>query len=234
MYLVGGFLDLVSAAWIDWFNAILFATLLVLELFFMPETLYPRNLMLQKMPKEESFSNDIEKHPGKSTQRGETPAEMFTELKRTKTLFFINYRPIPGICHPKPWDSITRFIITFRYPVVTISILGYCFLWYWWVLSVITMVPAAYANYSPLIQGLLFLGLFLGTLFSEIFFSGSLSDYIVARLAKKNGGVRTAEMRLWLAYPAIILTTGQSLIQSSIKQNTYFFYSGIDSLGYQH
>lgn len=51
MYLVGGFLDVVSAAWIDWFNCILFATLLVLELFFMPETLYPRSLMLQKNAK---------------------------------------------------------------------------------------------------------------------------------------------------------------------------------------
>lgn len=209
MCLVGGFLDLVSAAWINWFNSILFATLLVLELFFMPETLYPRNLMLQKMPKEVPFTNDIEKHPGKSTKAEKYPTEVFTDLKRTKELFFINYRPIPGICHPKPWDSIVRFLITFRYPVVVISILGYCFLWYWWVLSVITMVPAAYANYSPLIQGLLFLGLFLGTLFSEIFFSGSLSDRIVAKLAKKNGGVRTAEMRLWLAYPAIILTAGQ-------------------------
>jgi hypothetical protein len=111
--------------------------------------------------------------------------------------------------HPKPWDSITRFFITFQFPTVSIAVIGYSFVWYWWVLSVITMVPAAYANYTPLIQGLLFLGLFLGTIVSEIFCSGRLSDYIVEKLAKKRGNVRVAEMRLWLAYPAILVTAGK-------------------------
>jgi hypothetical protein len=71
------------------------------------------------------------------------------------------------------------------------------------------MVPAAYASYTPLIQGLLFLGLLLGTVISEIFCSGRLSDYIVEKLAKKRGNVRVAEMRLWLAYPALVITTGK-------------------------
>jgi hypothetical protein len=203
--LVGGFLNVVSAAWIDWFNAILFAALLVLELFLMPETLYPRNLMLQRMPvvTVTAGTTDIEKAtptPG----NGEN-----IDMPRTKKLFFLNFKPVPGMRHPKPWDSIVRFVLTFRLPAVVIGVLGYCFLWYWWVLSVITMLPAAYPNYSPLIQGLLFLGLLLGTLFSEIFFSGRLSDYIVAKLAKKNNNVRVAEMRLWLAYPAILITASE-------------------------
>ncbi|KAL1863423.1 hypothetical protein Plec18167_000517 [Paecilomyces lecythidis] len=192
----GGFLNVVSAAWINWFNAILFAALLVLELLFMPETLYPRNLMLQRVP----LATDIEKVAHKQ----ETAENV--DLSRTKKLFFLNFKPVPGVRHPKPWDSIVRFLLTFRFPVVVIGVLGYCFIWYWWVLSVITMLPAAYVNYSPLIQGLLFLGLLLGTLFSEIFFSGTLSDYIVAKLAKKNNNVRVAEMRLWLAYPAVLIT----------------------------
>ncbi|GAB1196855.1 hypothetical protein APSETT444_006133 [Aspergillus pseudonomiae] len=59
--MVGGFLNLVSAAWINWFNAILFAVLLLLELLFMPETLYPRTRMLQLMPRDPSpYSTDIE------------------------------------------------------------------------------------------------------------------------------------------------------------------------------
>ncbi|GAD93172.1 MFS transporter, putative [Paecilomyces variotii No. 5] len=198
----GGFLNVVSAAWINWFNAILFAALLVLELLFMPETLYPRNLMLQRVPLATNpvGTTDIEKAADKQE------AAQNVDLPRTKKLFFLNFKPIPGVRHPKPWDSIVRFLLTFRFPVVVIGVLGYCFLWYWWVLSVITMLPAAYVNYSPLIQGLLFLGLLLGTLFSEIFFSGTLSDYIVAKLAKKNNNVRVAEMRLWLAYPAILIT----------------------------
>ncbi|KAJ5312659.1 hypothetical protein N7508_003489 [Penicillium antarcticum] len=210
----GGLLDLVSAAWINWFNAILFAALLILELFLMPETLYPRNKMLQQMPRlddNEVLPTDVEKKfIGNSTALATlspTPEALQSDLRRTKNLPFINWRPVPGMRHPKPWDSITRFVLTFRQPAVVLAILGYSFSWYWWVLSVITMVPAAYAQYTPLIQGLLFLGLLLGTVVAEVGCSGRLSDYIVERLSKRNGNVRVPEMRLWLAYPAILITT---------------------------
>ncbi|OJJ81491.1 putative MFS transporter, partial [Aspergillus glaucus CBS 516.65] len=200
----GGFFNLLSASWINWFNAILFAFLLLLELFFMPETLYPRNRM---QPASESSTEtgiaaaaDPEKAPHPTISSSET------DIPRTKSLLFLNFCPIPGMRHPKPWDSVIRFFLTFRFPPVVIAILGYSFLWYWWVLSVITMVPAAYASYSPLIQGLLFLGLFLGTLVSEICCSGRLSDWLVDWLARRNGNIRVAEMRLWLAYPAILVT----------------------------
>jgi hypothetical protein len=212
---VGGFLNLVSAAWINWFNAILFAVLLVLEVFFMPETLYPRQKVLLQANVVEGkppLGADVEKQAiaDKSSIHqafsGGIPSE---DLPRTKKLPFVNFVPVPGMRHPKPWDSITRFVLTFQFPVIVIGVLGYSFVWYWWILSVITMVPAAYVSYSPLIQGLLFLGLFLGTIISEICCSGRLSDYIVEKLAKQNGGVRVAEMRLWLAYPAILITAGE-------------------------
>lgn len=211
--LVGGFLDLVSSAWINWFNAILFAALLVLELVFMPETLYPRQQMLLYQRSTLTNENTVfttEKQEIKGPESGPErhSGEFQSNLRRTKSLPFVNLRPVPGMRHPKPWDSITRFLITFRFPTVSIAVIGYSFVWYWWVLSVITMVPAAYVNYTPLIQGLLFLGLFMGTIVSEIFCSGRLSDYIVEKLAKKRGNVRVAEMRLWLAYPAILVTAG--------------------------
>lgn len=213
---VGGFLNVVSAAWINWFNAILFAALLVLELLLMPETLYPRQQMLLNTDGTdniESDSTDVEKNTGGS-QRA-TPAlpakASASDLSRTKNLPFVNLRPIPGMRHPKPWDSIFRFVLTFQSPTIVIAVLGYSFVWYWWILSVITMVPAAYASYTPLIQGLLFLGLFLGTIISELCCSGRLSDYIVEKLTKNNGNVRVPEMRLWLAYPAILVTAGESL-----------------------
>ena len=204
--IIGGFIDLVSPEWIQWLTAIMFGLLLALELIFMNETLYPRNYMLARMPMiSEGDPTDIEK-----LDRRKSDASL-VELKRTKTLLFINAKPVPGLRHPKPWDSLLRFILTFKYPVVVIGILVYCFTWYWWMLSIITMLPAAYVQYSPQIQGLLFLGLLLGTLFAEIFCSGRLSDQIVLRLAKKNGGVRTPEMRLWLAYPAALLSASKSI-----------------------
>ena len=195
----GGFLNIVSAAWIQWFTAILFAVLLALELAFMPETLYPRNNMLAKLPMVtagDEAAVDIEKVGRRRSDAGEV------DLQRTKKLFFVNYKPVPGMRHPKPWDSILRVTVLFKFAVVPIAVGTYCFLFYWWVLSVITMLPVAYIDYKPQIQGLLFIGLLLGTLFAEIFLGGRLSDWLTARLARQNNGIRLPEMRLWLIYPA--------------------------------
>ncbi|OGM48759.1 MFS transporter [Aspergillus bombycis] len=225
----GGFLNLVSAAWINWFNAILFAVLLLLELFFMPETLYPRTRMLQHMPKDPSpYSTDIEQPQEKceATSKATIQNTEIDTIPRTKALNFFSIRPVPGLRHPKPWDATLRFFLTFQFPVVVLAVLGYSFLWYWWVLSVITMVPAAYATYSPLIQGLLFLGLFIGTLVSEVCCSGRLSDYIVKRLARKNEGVRVPEMRLWLAYPAILITAVGLIVWGISIDKSYHWMIG--------
>jgi hypothetical protein len=198
----------VSEQWINWLTAILFAALLVVEILFMTETLYPRHLMLTRMPAAVAHPTitDVEK----VTHSLGSPTDV--DLQRTSKLAFINVKPVPGMPHPKPWDSVTRFILTFKYPTVLISVFVYCFAWYWWILSIITYIPLAYPTYKPQIQGLLFIGLLLGTLFSEFLCSGRLSDWIVLKLTKANGNIRVAEMRLWLAYPAILLSASKSFI----------------------
>ncbi|KAI9795401.1 MAG: hypothetical protein M1833_007189 [Piccolia ochrophora] len=199
--LIGGFMDLVSQFWINWLTAILFAVLLALEIAFLPETLYPRTRMLAWMPPETSEGvTDIEKIAAKRD-----PADV--ELKRTKKLPFVNVKPVPGLRHPKPWDTLVRFGLTFKFLTVSIAVFVYCFAWYWWILSIITLIPVAYIQYTPQVQGLLFIGLILGTLFSEALCSGRLSDIIVLRLTKRNHGIREPEMRLWLAYPAALISS---------------------------
>lgn len=69
------------------------------------------------------------------------------------------------------------------------------------------MIPAAYSEYKIQVQGLFFVGPLIGVVFSELFCSGRLSDWLVTRLARKNGGERVPEMRLWLGYPAAALST---------------------------
>ena len=199
----GGFLDIVSPAWIQWFVAILFGVLLALEFAFMPETLYPRNHMLTKLPmatEQDEAAVDLEKVGRRRSEATDV------NLQRTKKLFFVNYKPVPGMRHPKPWDSLLRFTLSFKFLPLVIAVGTYCFLWYWFVLSIITMLPAAYVNYKPQIQGLLFIGLLLGTLFSEICLGGWLSDWYCAKLARRNGGIRLPEMRLWAIYPAGLLS----------------------------
>ena len=200
----GGFVNVVSAQWIQWLTLIFFGVLLILEIAFMPETLYPRNRMLKDMPltlSTDDVTVDMEKV---GDRRGDTKS---IAMQRTKQLPFLNLKPIPGMRHPKPWDALLRFGLTFKFGAVAIAVVAFCFLWYWWILSVITMLPSAYVQYTPLIQGLFFIGILLGTLFAEIFLGGRLSDFVCHKLMKRNNGVRLPEMRLWLIYPAGLLTT---------------------------
>ncbi|KAL2414177.1 hypothetical protein ABEF95_002271 [Exophiala dermatitidis] len=211
---VGGFMNIVSAEWVQWLMAIFIGVLLILELCFMPETLYPRNYMLSKSPAAPVLSGagdatdlELELEAFKSARHQTDDADADTlDLPRTKKLPFINLRPIPGIRHPQLWHSTLRFLLTFKMLTVFIAVFIYCFLWYWWMLSILTMLPAAYPNYKPQIQGLLFVGLLLGTLFAEVVLGGQLSDYIYIKLAKRNNHIRIPEMRLWLIYPGAILT----------------------------
>ncbi|KAF8418086.1 major facilitator superfamily domain-containing protein [Tirmania nivea] len=185
--LVGGFMSLVSQQWVAWLTAILFGMLLLLEVFFLPETLYPRKYMLSQLAGNENG-------PEKSA------------IKCTKQLPFLNLQKVPGINHPKPLDAALCFWKLWSFPNAIVIVFSYCFAWYWWILSVITYLPAAYPNYKPQTQGLLFLGLILGTMASEIVCSGALGDAIMLKFAKANGGVRLAECRLWLIYPAVIIS----------------------------
>ncbi|KAM0321781.1 hypothetical protein ACHAQA_009877 [Verticillium albo-atrum] len=189
--LIGGFVDLAGSVWIQWVTAILLGVVLLAEVLFLPETLYPRDLMLSK------------RGVGTATEKG---TKVVAEVKRTKALGYVNVAPLPGMKHPKVWDTLVRFGKTFKYAVVPIAVITYCFGWYWWVLSVITLIPVAYETYSPQTQGLFFLGLIIGTLVSEIFCSGRLSDWLVVKLASRSGATKTPEMRIWLVYPAAIIT----------------------------
>jgi len=189
--LFGSLIALVSVDWVQWLLAILFGSVLVAEFFFLPETLYPRQYMLHG--------------DGVAGEKGGEPAVNLPQ--RTKNLPFLNFRPVPAIAHPKPWDAVVRFGKTFaQAPNCAIPVFFYCFGWYWWILCVITEWPVAYEQYSAQIQGVLFLGMILGTVLAEVFVSGTLSDWIVVRLALRNGGKRTPSMRLWLIYPAVTVS----------------------------
>ncbi|KAK6381314.1 hypothetical protein LTS17_004371 [Exophiala oligosperma] len=221
--IIGGFMNIVSPAWVQWLTAIFFGVLLILEVLFMPETLYPRNHMLSRLPmatESEESGVDIEK-----VARRRSDAATVT-LPRTKKLPYFNHKPLPGMRHPAIYDATLRFVLTSRFMAAFLPVFAYCFLWYWWILSVITMLPAAYPNYKPQIQGLLFIGLLLGTLFAEVFLGGHLSDIVCSRLAKRNGGVRVPEMRLWLIYPAGLLSSIGLIVWGISVENGYHWIVG--------
>lgn len=122
--LIGGFPDLVNHFWISWLMAIPFATILIVEVFFLRETLYSRNRMLRLFPYADGIiagAADTEK----TARRPSVAAEV--ALKRVEMLAFINVKPASGVRHPKPWDTILRFIQTFKFLTVFFAVWTFCF-----------------------------------------------------------------------------------------------------------
>lgn len=88
------------------------------------------------------------------------------------------------------------------------------------------MEPAAYENYPLQIQGLLFIGLFVGVVSAEVLCSGRLSDRIMAILTKRNGNKRVPEMRLWLGYPAAVISAVGVLLWGLSVDNHWHWMVG--------
>ncbi|GAM33406.1 MFS transporter [Talaromyces pinophilus] len=181
-----------SGEWVAYHVTILFAVLLVVQFLFLPETLYPRAaVLLQESQK----------------YGGDAAVAIAPVSSESRKFDFFNVKKVPGVPHPKVWTTTIQFFNLFCYPTIVISVLGYCFLQYWWICSISTLVPDAYINDSPRTQGLLLIGLLVGLLFAEVVCSGHLSDKLMSHLARKNGGIRVPEMRLWLGYPAAVVSS---------------------------
>lgn len=133
-------------------------------------------------------------------------------------------RKIAGLTYPKiysPWIVVFRL---WSYPTIVISIMAYVYFQYWWVVSLMTIEPLAYETQSSQVQGLRFLGFVVGLLFAEAFVSGHASDKLVLWLSRRtHDGQRTPEMRLWLGYPAAVLSAiGCGLWGASVDQNWHW------------
>ncbi|OAG38106.1 hypothetical protein AYO21_07696 [Fonsecaea monophora] len=195
--LVGGFIATVSQYWVAYHVTIAFAFLLVWEVLFLPETQYPRAYVVA-----------LEQQQAAATARGENLQNTVVDIKRTKQLPWLNIRKIPGVLHPKPWATLITFCKLWAYPKIV---------------ALLSMIPAAYEEYKIQIQGLFFTGALVGVIFAEIFCSGNFSDWIVARLARKNHGQRTPEMRLWLGYPGAILSAiGLAVWGASVQEGWHW------------
>ncbi|CAE6411749.1 unnamed protein product [Rhizoctonia solani] len=204
--LIGGLAALASWNFPNWLTVIIFGVLLLIMLIFLPETAgYP----IQP--------------PQYSPQ---PPPALSQPTLPTKALPWLNFRTL--LTRPKPWDSTFHFLRLLAFPNIAITIIFYCWTWYWFILCVITMLPGAYPDYNPQVQGLLFLGFIVGTLISEMLFSGGLSDYLVQRAMQKTNGERVPEKRLLLYFPAAILTTiGLVLFGCTVQLNWHWFIAQI-------
>lgn len=125
--LVGGFIGLVNESWTQWLTAILFGLILILELLFLPETLYPREYVLQLEGNRDAGS----RAPALSTELSDLVMVDAADnsLRRTTTLPFLNIKPVPGIKHPPIWETVWRFIQTWRLSAVSVTLATFAFGW---------------------------------------------------------------------------------------------------------
>lgn len=152
--LVGGIVNLAGADWVQWLCAILFGFVLLSQVCFLPETLYPRHLMLSRQVAP-NFVMEMEINGGASVQQciSADCTGLPANPRRTKDVAFFNFRPLPGLQHPSPFEDLVRFVKLFQHFIVPMSICSYSFFYYWWVMSVVTLIPVAYKNTSTHIQG---------------------------------------------------------------------------------
>ncbi|OAA63394.1 major facilitator superfamily transporter [Niveomyces insectorum RCEF 264] len=199
----GGLIVAVNQFWVAYHVTIAFGVLLLLIIFVLPETHYPRKYMLR--------------------MEAEGTLASVEGLPRTRTLPYFNLKKIPEVHHAKFW---TPWIVVFKlwaYPNIVLSIMAYVFGQYWWIVAITTMEPLAYEEHSPQIQGVLFIGLLVGVLFAEAFCSGHMTDKLVLRLAARNNNKRTPEMRLWLGLPATVISgVGCILWGISVERNWHW------------
>jgi len=99
----------------------LFALLLVLEGIWLPETLYPRSLVVVSEERSSPMKEgDVVSHTSVGF------------LRKTKQLAWLNSQKVPGLTHPKPYVTAAQFCMIWSYPTIVISTLAYVFFHYWW------------------------------------------------------------------------------------------------------
>ncbi|KAJ6786959.1 hypothetical protein PWT90_04596 [Aphanocladium album] len=193
--------------WIWWWSAILSAILLLAFIFFYEETIY---VPLQQHDALPSATDDTEKPNVKEIEtvlaerppiRDDVPMKSYKERLALFTKTGGNFRNIfRHVYQP--------FVILFTLPGVAFVAIVYGSLLTW--LAIVINTQATYFtlppyNFSSVGVGLLNLPVLLGCILGG-YFGGHLSDYSIKWLAKRNGGLYEPEMRLWLAFPCLLIT----------------------------
>lgn len=198
--ITGGFIAVAAGVrWDFWYGAIVTAASFVVALFLFPETL---------------FSRDPEFLRSKSHER--TYWEMLFNLRG-------NLIPQRNL---RVGDFFT-FLYMLKYPSVS-----FCFWFYTWVWGFINILPAIsmsaiytqrYHFNAGIIGVCTGVSLFIGTLIGEIF-TGRVLDVVMAKSAKRHGGVRKPEHRLYLTPIAIVfMVAGMLTFGWCIQERTSYF-----------
>lgn len=123
----------------------------------------------------------------------------------SKSRLHIRIRPFAHSEVPKWSTAFFRPLIMFKFPACWIP--GFWFAWtFSWSVGIATILTVLYQRSyhlkAPNVY-LVYLAPFIGAVLGELA-GGPLSDQVMKRLTRRNGGKRVPEMRLHALYPGLV------------------------------
>lgn len=208
--------------WMWWWCVILMAANLILVIFAFEESKYVPTIQGQPsaeldedekdVPDENAFKS--EKEDGAAVQRSishryinqDIPIKSYRERMALLTT---------TISHESVFRKIhDPFIVLVTFPAVGFAAITFGSLLA--LFALLVSVQATYLflppyNFSAAGVGLMNIASFVSSI-PAVFVGGWLDDWLVIKLAKRNGGLYEPEMRLWLSLPCLILTPASVLM----------------------
>ncbi|KAH9892192.1 MFS general substrate transporter [Xylariomycetidae sp. FL2044] len=212
----GSIADTVGWRWSQYIVAIIDATVFVLLLLSFEETLFPRFLFnapiahgidtVHTVSEEDGKDKDDDKDRIRRTGTNASHAQGFIDDFPKRGYLEIL---MPRTYYPQNkttyWQYFRRPFFLWAFPNVVIA--GFIFAFgctagivsFNTISEILTEPPY---NFSTTATGLVFFAALIGNCIGWA--TGALSDYVVIFLARRNGGVKEPEMRLWMLIPCAV------------------------------
>ncbi|OBZ78849.1 Poly [ADP-ribose] polymerase 2 [Grifola frondosa] len=212
--------------WVMWWSAIINAGGAIFLFFFMEETTYTRKKSeAAERHEADKLADDREKSAIEMNVDASSKKASFDEASSvTGSLKAPDGRTLVGtpktylqrlaVFNTKYTDLRTLFTMVWR-PVILMRFpsssgkagfsYGTCLVWYNVLNATASLILSAPPyNFRASFVGLCYIGPIIGVIFSSLY-SGWLSDKFVLAMARRNGGVREPEHRLWLMIVCVLL-----------------------------
>ncbi|CAI6093089.1 unnamed protein product [Clonostachys chloroleuca] len=214
--LFAGFInDAAGWHWVMYFAAILLAVCAVVIFLFMEETIYFRSTT-------EGVDVVQEKRDETEIQTIESRTPTKTRSQKLALVTKLSGRPTKKQMFLKSWRSV-KILLFFPNIVWAGLLYGTNLAWYNVINGTMSMILGSHPySFSPAMVGVAYLSPFLAGAVASLW-AGRFADWVALRLARKNGGIREPEHRLWgLALSALLASGGLLMWGVGASQGAQF------------
>lgn len=237
--IAGGFIDMyMTWHWVWWITAICLGVNLILVIFAFEESKYvPRSPVGYSKISKKYESSDANETSSADSSSGhlsygsdEThydPHQIMESQTYPRKSYWQRMALWTKTDGPIFRSFYRPFIVPFMFPAILFTAFQYGMMQAWFGATTVTAqeaLPNPPYNFPPYALGLFNLGGFIGVIFAALV-TIFLSDWLVIKQARRNGGIFEPEMRLWLLFPAIICVAAGSLIYGiGLSKVCIFFF----------